>query len=210
MPLKYACFISYAHCKGKHVGPLIQAIHDELMSQLAMHCAEEVYLDSARLLPGYEYNEALAAAICQSACMVVAYAPIYAHRDYCRREFAAMEQLVKRRKILLGPHAHGHRFIIPLVLAGDIASLPDRLKRTTQACDISTFTLNSRRLTNNTKFSEALKPVCQGILAAFNLLKNNQAQMDIAMDCADFSLPSTATSWAAIAPLPFPGREEAP
>lgn len=206
MPLKYACFISYAHCEGKHHGPLVQAIHDELMSQLAMQCTEEVYLDSDRLSPGYDYNEALATAICQSACMVVAYAPIYAGHEYCRRELAAMKQLEKRRKTLLGPQARGHGFIIPLALVGDIASLPDELKRTAHACDISRFTLSSRRLTNNTKFSQALKPVCQGILAALNLLKNSQVQMD----CANFSLPSTATSWAPIAPLPFPGREEAP
>lgn len=209
MPLKYACFISYAHCGGKHHGPLVQAIHDELMSQLAMHCAEKVYLDSARLLPGYDYNEALATAICQSACMVVAYAPIYAGHEYCRRELAAMKQLEKKRKKLLGPKARGHGFIIPLVLAGDIASLPDELKLIPQAHDISRFTLNSHRLTKNRKFSEALEPVCQGILAAFNLLKNSQAQMDSAMDCGNYSLPRV-TSWAAIPPLPFPGREGAP
>lgn len=209
MPLKYACFISYAHCGGKHHGPLVQAIHDELMSQLAMHCTEGVYLDKERLLPGYDYNEALATAICQSACMVVAYAPIYAGHEYCRREFAAMEQLEKRRKNLLGPQARGHGFIFPLALVGDIASLPDELKRTHQACDISRFTLNSRQLTKNRKFSEALEPVCRGILAAFNLLKSSQNQLDSAMDCDAYSLPP-ATSWAPIAPLPFPGREEAP
>ena len=166
MPLKYACFISYAHGQGKHVSPLIEAIYNELLSQLEMHCTEQVYLDKHRLLPGYEYNEALATAICQSACMVVAYAPIYAERDYCRREFAAMKQLEQHRKHLLGDKAKGHRFIIPVVFAGDIDSLPENLKHSTLACDISTFTLSSRRLDRDTNFSKALAPVCKGILEA--------------------------------------------
>ena len=210
MPLKYSCFISYANVPGKHVSPLVQAIYDELLSQLAMHCPEEVYLDKKRLLPGYEYNEALATAICQSACMVVVYAPIYAEKDYCRREFAAMEQLGKERKKLLGEKAKGHGFIIPVVFAGDIKSLPENLKHTAHACDVSTFTLSSHRLGQNTKFSKALEPVCKGIVEVAKLLKNSSVNIDSMTDCANFSLPAAVNSWALIAPLPFPGREVNP
>lgn len=49
MPLNYACFISYPHGQGKHIGPFIQALHEELASQLEMHCLEQVYLDKERI-----------------------------------------------------------------------------------------------------------------------------------------------------------------
>lgn len=208
MPLKYACFISYAHGKGKYVGSLIEALHEELSSQLEMHCLEEVYLDEKRLRPGYKYDEKLAEAICLSACMVVAYTPVYGQREYCRRELAAMEQLEKKRRELLGDAARGHGFIIPVIFAGNIEHLPQNIKSSAHCCDISAFTLQSANLRSNPGFAEAVKPVCEGILEIRNLLSMHQAAVDAKMDCSSFALPDTGnvSTWNASIVSSFPGR----
>lgn len=209
MPLEYSCFISYAHGKGKYVGPFIEALHEELSSQLEMYCEEEVFLDKDRLLPGYEYNEQLAKAICHSACMVVAYTPVYGQREYCRRELAAMELLEQKRRKLIGAAAKGHRFIIPVVFAGDIKHLPQSLKSSGHCCDISGFTLQGANIGSNPGFAEVVKPVCQGILEIRNLLSTHQLAVDAKVNCSTFALPKreSVPAWNATVAVPFPGRE---
>lgn len=208
MPLKYACFISYAHGTGKYVVPFVEALHEELESQLESVCDEKVYLDKERLRPGYEYNEKLAEAICHSACMIVVYTPIYGQHDYCLREFKAMEQLEKKRRKLLGNVAKGHRLIIPVVFKGRVVDLPLALKSTAHCCDASPFALQGTALRNNPAFGEALKPVCDGVADILNLLTMHLPLWDSKMDCSNFSLPKKGTVpiWNSNVVPSFPGR----
>lgn len=208
MPLKYACFISYAHGTGKHVVSFIEALHQELCSQLEMHCEEEVYLDKNRLMPGHDFNEKLAEALCLSACMILAYTPIYGSREYCLREFAMMEKLEKKRRQLLGDAAKGHRFIIPVVFAGDIGQLPQNIKNSAHCCDISAFTLQGANLSSNTSFSEALKPVCEGVLEIRKLLSTHQSIVDANVNCTSLALPKKGSvpAWDTSVARSFPGR----
>src|SRR5262245_6762046 len=128
MPFQYSCFISYCH--GQH--DLVRAFLDQfkaaLKNELDTLLDEEIYVDEERLKPGYKYNEALAQAICQSACMVVIYSPRYERHDYCIREFRGMVRLEESRskllKAILKEKAAGVGCIIPIILRGADA-IPD-------------------------------------------------------------------------------------
>src|SRR5688572_10736409 len=99
MTIKHACFISYPHPKqGKQFEKIIDQLIAALEDYLGFFIGEKVYIDKERLRPGYNYNEALSKAICESACMIVVFTSLYASSDYCLREFFAMEQIEKIRK----------------------------------------------------------------------------------------------------------------
>jgi hypothetical protein len=81
---------------------------------LGFFIVERVYIDKDRLKPGYNYNEALSKAICESACMIVVFTSLYESSDYCLREFLTMEQIEEKRKQMLGnKYESTHRMIIP-------------------------------------------------------------------------------------------------
>src|SRR5689334_16819835 len=98
MPFKYSCFISYRNGRNDLMRQFINDLEQALKAYIEPWLVEEVYIDRDRLLPGYEYNEALAHAICQSVCMIVVYSPTYQDSSYCLREYAAMERLEEKRR----------------------------------------------------------------------------------------------------------------
>ena len=73
--------------KGRLEEKLIRHVVTAIRDHIAIYTHKhEVYFDEDRLVPGYQYNEALAKAICRSACMFVIYWPSYLESDYCRKE----------------------------------------------------------------------------------------------------------------------------
>ena len=68
-PFKYACFVSYCHGQYALVKGFIDQFKTALKAELEPFLDEEVFIDEDRLKPGFKYDEALAQAICQSACM---------------------------------------------------------------------------------------------------------------------------------------------
>jgi hypothetical protein len=94
-----------------------------------------VYYDEKRLVPGYQYDEKLADAICRSACMVIVYWPAYLESDYCRKEIEAMLDIEQKRRQLLGRALHGCRLFIPIILRGNLDELPDGVRDNCQYLD---------------------------------------------------------------------------
>lgn len=117
----HACFISYRHpaVAGSREEKLIRHVVKAIADHVQMYTHEhQVYFDDKRLVPGYQYDERLAEAICRSACMVVVYWPSYLESDYCRKELRAMLEIEEQRRRRLGDALHGCRLFIPVILRG--------------------------------------------------------------------------------------------
>ena len=127
----HSCFISYRHPASegsreqKLIGHVVKAITDHV--EMYTHDCP-VYFDKNRLVPGYQYDEKLAEAICRSACMVIVYWPAYLESDYCRKEIAAMLDIEEKRHRLLGKELYGCRLFIPIILRGNFDELPDKVR----------------------------------------------------------------------------------
>ena len=199
-----SCFVSYAHAEHGLMTSFINQLDTALKNHLELYDLEP-YLDRDRLGPGYRYNEALAAAICQSICMIVVYTPRYERHEYCRREFAAMEIVDERRRNALGAAAHGRGFIIPVILAGEHSTLPDRIRRAVHYADFSRYNLASREISLNPEFIPQIEAICRVVAELHRLL---ETLPHAAVDCGQFALPDTAAPWRAV-PVeqqPFPNR----
>lgn len=119
MPFQYACFISYRHGQRKLAERIINDLYETLSGELELLRDEQVFLDRERLRGGYFYNEALAEALCHSACMIVVFTPTYFSRNhtYCAREYKAMEELEKKRLRLLSGSVHKNRGLITMLFS---------------------------------------------------------------------------------------------
>jgi hypothetical protein len=98
-------------------------------------------------MPGYNFDEALFKAICQSICMVVVYSPKYEDHVYCLREYTAMERIEMKRKEILGNKASNEvGMIIPIVLRGLQEGLPDKIRIQRHCVDFSKFSTASMNM----------------------------------------------------------------
>jgi hypothetical protein len=126
----HACFVSYRHpasaggLEEKLITHVVKAIKDHI--EVITH-KYQVYIDMPRMVPGYQYDERLAQAICRSACMVVVYWPSYLESDYCLKEIRTMLEIEKKRRRALGVLLHGCRLFIPVILRGNVEDLPSEL-----------------------------------------------------------------------------------
>jgi hypothetical protein len=106
----HSCFISYRHPAsiGGREEKIIKHVYTALKDHVEMYTHEySVYFDEPRLVPGYQYDERLAKAICQSACMVVVYWPSYLESEYCIKELRTMLSIEEERRSLLAGELHG-------------------------------------------------------------------------------------------------------
>lgn len=204
MPFEHACFISYVHPEPDETLTVefIENLSSAFKSSLGPYKRNPVYLDAERLLPGYVFNEALAQAMCGSACWIVVYSPLYAEQDYTQREYSAMCTLEKRRRELLGanlPRSYG--MIIPVVLRGGEEDIPLALRERLHYLDFRRFTTASPRILRNEMYVDLIDDVAKYIYEIFKLgrLLND--------DCDSFTMPPPPT----VSPFvsgeqPFPGR----
>jgi hypothetical protein len=206
MAIKYACFISYPHSQGM-LKPFIE-FKQTLETYLSLYVEAEVYMDTDRLKPGYMYNEAIAKAICESACMVVVFSPLYEHSPYCLQEFLAMEAIEKKRKKTLGRRYGKNRsMILPVILRGSLEDLPPKIK-SIQYIDISKFMLTG--LTRSMEYRKVMAAIAAAIIQHYKELKDLDTD-GLNEDCNSFVLPSeeeAKRSWnKSSKPIGFPGRE---
>jgi len=195
MSFTHACFISYV--RPKHdlntgfIGQLSAALKDELEPWMD----EDVYIDEEGVGPGDEHNERLARAICESVCMIVVWSPKYERHDYCLREFQAMTRLQGERRKLLGQAAHGHNFIIPVILRGRVY-LPDYIKEYVDYSDFSSFTLAETDISRNPGYLKEIRRIAERIYERYRLFKD--ANLDVCTTCGDERLPPAGgvVSWA--------------
>ena len=190
MAIKYSCFISYRHGNFEATRSFIEGFYTALSGELEMLLDQEVYLDRDRLKGGYLFNEALAEALCQSACMIMIFTPRYFSKEYsyCAREYQAMVTLEKERLELLRPtNGKKEGFIIPVVLR-NADSLPAEIKGERHFHDFSRFSLSDRKMSRNSTYTPQFKEIAQYVADRCNSLRAVSDQLTT--DCQEFSFPS--------------------
>jgi len=204
MAIKYSCFISYPHPKqGTEFGKVIDQLEQALADQLGYNLDEPIYIDKNRLKPGYAYDEALAGAICQSACMIVLFTSLYQVRTYCLREFMAMEKLEEARiQKLKEKFDKTRRMIIPIVIRRDTdKDLPGKINKI-QYWDLTKI-MNRGFNLRNQECRKVIIDIANEILKHLCTLKLLEGT-SLDDDCDSFKIPSeqeAMQSWS-LEPLP--------
>ncbi len=191
MSLKHACFISYRH--GNQA--LMKRINDDLYTAL---CSEleplikrdvPVFKDTARLKAGDYLDKKMAQALCESACLIVVYLPIYLDKahSYCAREFRAMEQLEKKRYEALTAVADKARSLIITIAFCDKKMMSTEIIGDRLFVDFKDFGTASPKMHKTPRYIEKIKEIAEYIHERFTLL--NRLSPDPCGNCEEFELP---------------------
>jgi hypothetical protein len=203
MPFDYACFISHVHASEALMKEFIEDLYDALQSSLEPYKRDAVFLDEARLRPGFRFNEALAEAMCASACWVLVYVPSYGSQEYCLREYEAMSLLESRRRAAwTGKLQPKQGMIIPVILRGRDNALPEALRSQIQYLDFRGFTTASPRILRNRTYTAQIDELAEYMHGIFELGR------ELRDDCSKFRMPDppAESPFAPPAQQPFPGR----
>ena len=190
MGFEYSCFISYTTNGSPLVRRFVNSLCEFLNEELPASAGKAAYLDQERLTAGFIYPEALAEALCRSACMICVYTVPYFGPDhlYCTREFLGMEKLERKRLNDLSQGSGKYKgLIIPLVLRGS-NTLPEIITGVRQYESIEDYATYDRDIISNPHFANQLRPVCDYIAERF--LELNRIKIDPCCDCSEFKLPS--------------------
>lgn len=124
MAFKSACFISYPHNAGKSVDRFVTRLKDELQDRIAQFVTDPIVTDHD-FPTGADFHAKIAKSICESACLIVVYMPVYQRKPFCVQEYIAMERLQANRynKLQLGA-ADQIGMILPIVYAGGERKTP--------------------------------------------------------------------------------------
>jgi hypothetical protein len=141
MAFKTACFISYPHNAGKSVDAFVARLTDELKDRLAQFVTDPVVTDHD-FPTGADFNKAIAKAICESACLLVVYMPVYERKAFCIQEYVAMERhQTKRYQSLQRDLSDKFGMILPLVYAGHESKIPKWISQKINYKNISHATI---------------------------------------------------------------------
>jgi TIR domain len=190
MAIRHACFISHCHGHGELMTRFIADLEEALTSSLDPYMKEPVFIDRARLQPGYRFNPALATAICESLCMVAVLVPRYFESSYCLCELEAMKRIEDERFTRMGRAAPNDRgLIVPILLRGTRSELPESISGHIHYSDFHTFSPADRRIVRTRQFSTRIDDIARFI---FDLRKSfvRVAATD-AVDCTNAALPAT-------------------
>jgi hypothetical protein len=193
MPLKYSCFISFRHGDALLQG-MVEQLEEALKIELQTLTAKPVYIDS-QVKVGDFYNQALAIALCQSACMVMVYVPTYfdESKTYCAREYKAMLSLEQERLQFLSQRIgqtiaplSSQGLIFPVVFRG-LDALPAEIKNYRAYYDFTSFSLGSRRISKNPRFNLQITRMADAIASR---CKDLETLPETSFDrCDQFALP---------------------
>ena len=210
MAFEHGCFISHVHAEEalmqEFVRELARALRSELEPLIGDFVDTTVYLDEERLKGGEKFNLSLARALCASACWVMVYVPQYFRRDYCQREFRAMQILEEQRlshpDVGLEPHKG---MIIPIILRGKREQLPAGLSEEVHCLEFSRFSTASSEILRHEFFIEQIAERAAFIEEIFQLGNG------LTQDCGQFSIPELEEiSAVAASKQGFPGRPDPP
>lgn len=208
MSIKYSCFISYRSPSVKYA----RDFHSSLDEHLSQYTTLPIYRDEKRLRGGDFFNRELAMALCESACMVMVYAPIYFDEfyTYCAREFKAMEILeTKRLRMLGGRRNDKHGLIIPVVFRG-WKYFPSAISSLRHSYNFE-FSVCGKSYLKRPEYVESLEEIAEYIFLRCNEL--NALDKDPCGECGKFELPAAdeIAPWLPnmLPPKPIlPGRRE--
>lgn len=163
-PFEYSCFISCFHVTRNELHErVISELHKGLTLELESWREEKVFLDEARFLSNFSFDEKVASVLCRSACMVVIFMPRYFRSGnlYCAREFKAMELLEAERLRLLNCESRKkHGLILPVVFRG---SLPARIGQGRTCFDFGDYVLASPELSRHPEYGARIKALAEYI-----------------------------------------------
>ena len=187
----------------------IEQLKKAIENELDTYISEPVFLDRDRLKPGFDYTVSLSRAICESVCMIVVYTPKYDERDYCIREFCAMEKIERERITRLGNmYDIQYRMIIPIILRG-LDYLPENIKKIQYQNDFSKYALWSTNISQSPDFEPIIREIVKVIYEIYNMLRQDPDLFEN-QNCSDFTIPSLTevqNSWKKFKKPPiFPGR----
>lgn len=203
MGFAYSCFISYSHGQHELMQTFLGDLKATLESSLEPYFREPVYVDD-RLRPGYHYNETLAKAMCQSIAMIVVFTPRWAGSDYCQREFRGMLSLERKRRKMAGPAMDtSHGLVIPVLLRGTRADMPDEISDHIHYCDFSRFTTADERIGRHPQYVQQIENIAEYIYEISKAL--NPFSEQACSRCDAFKLPKAGTK-VVVPQQPFPGR----
>lgn len=136
-----ACFISYPHNAGKSVDAFVTRLKEELQDRVAAVVPGPVVTDHD-FMTGADFNKAIAKAICESACLLVVYMPVYERKAFCIQEYVAMERhQASRYEKLERDLSDRLGMVIPLVYTGQEARIPAWISKKINYKNISKDTI---------------------------------------------------------------------
>jgi hypothetical protein len=188
MGVKYSCFISYRHLPGneRHFGELF----DLLKYEIALWMNQPVFHDVEQFKDRKFSDQELATALCESACMISVYIPVYVGEGrYCFREYLGMEQLETRRFKLLGGGSPKTGFIIPIVCR-DWENVPKAIKEERPCYNFENILLRGRKLSRDPEARKYFKEIAQYINARCEELE--AAKIHAFKPCPNFKIPTEA------------------
>jgi hypothetical protein len=197
---EYGCFISYVHAREELMREFMASLVPALKGELEPLVRNGVYLDNDRLATGTKHEHALGRVLCASACWVLIYVPQYLEHDYCMREFRAMQILEERRRRALGhrlPREKG--MILPIVLRGDKAELPEQIT-SSMYLEFTQYTVASPKINVNESSMNEIRELASYVKEIFKLGAH------LSEDCSEFDLPPAGGGLSFDpAPPKFPG-----
>ena len=178
-----SCFISYSHGEEELVRGFVAQFKAALKGELETLIDRRAFIDED-IPVGAIWEPHLARALCHSVCMVLIYTPIYGQKEFCRREFEAMQQIEAWRQSLL-PEVSPLGMIIPVVMRGFKRLPPPLAPR--QALDFSPFTLADVQINRHPGFAPKVREVAERILDHFEQLRDFEGKA--CERCKGFQLP---------------------
>jgi hypothetical protein len=109
----YPVFISWPHQIQDRGREIVEAVSRGLENRFQDDGGAQVFLDTGRVKPGYQWDEVIRTSLCRSAVTIVFLVRSYFNSEYCRTEWAISEALSALR--LNGDRARSA--IIPVVLS---------------------------------------------------------------------------------------------
>lgn len=190
VPFENSCFISCCHGQHDLTRDFVTQVKSVFESCLEPYFDQGVYIDEARLQPGYHYNEELSRAIYQSLCMIVVYTPKYATHSYCLREFLAMRMLEEKRLNFLEDRSINMGMIIPIIFRDDVghrSKIRSFIEDEIQYCDFSKFSLTDMKITDNPGYVRKIDETAKEMSKLYQ--KFEDCGTDPCCDCSSFRLP---------------------
>lgn len=142
MAFKCACFISYPHNAGKSVDKFVARLKEELADRCAQFVPDPIVTDHD-FETGADFHARIAKRLCESACLIAVYMPVYQRKPFCIQEYVAMERLQAQRygAVPVDPADH-IGMILPIIYTGEESKIPGWIRDRINYKDISKFTIS--------------------------------------------------------------------
>lgn len=193
MPFQYGCFISYAHDSGDLISTFLEDLTTGLRDHLTGLAGEAKYwLDEQRLAGGMAHPQAIATAMCESACWILVYHHRYRRSDWCKREYRAMRVLESQRMEALGKRLpRERRMIVPILLNGELGDLPVGLQEERIVENFTHFLVSQPRIHEHPKFEARVRNIADHVWQIWRVCEDKP---DEPSDCEAFEVPQADPS----------------